>query len=65
MLSVNYGIMECVYVYVVQVVGVDPLGSILAEPDSINKTDVTSYHVSIIFLIDKILCSVYAMKMVT
>eukprot|EP00117_Sycon_ciliatum_P032863 scpid48826/ scgid25404/ Cystathionine beta-synthase; Beta-thionase; Serine sulfhydrase len=29
----------------VQVVGVDPYGSILARPEEMNKTDVTSYHV--------------------
>ena len=28
-----------------QVVGVDPLGSILAEPESLNATDVTYYDV--------------------
>ncbi|XP_020904552.1 cystathionine beta-synthase [Exaiptasia diaphana] len=29
----------------VKVVGVDPFGSILAEPDHLNETDVTTYHV--------------------
>ncbi|CAI8049770.1 Cystathionine beta-synthase [Geodia barretti] len=29
----------------VQVVGVDPLGSVLAEPPELNDTDVTGYHV--------------------
>lgn len=28
-----------------QVVGVDPLGSILAQPESLNETDVTTYQV--------------------
>lgn len=30
---------------VVQIVGVDPEGSILAEPEEINKTDKTQYEV--------------------
>lgn len=29
----------------IQIVGVDPEGSILAQPEEINVTDVTSYHV--------------------
>ena len=29
-----------------QIIGVDPYGSILAQPDELNVTDVTSYHVS-------------------
>lgn len=29
----------------VQIVGVDPEGSILAEPDELNKTDKTQYEV--------------------
>lgn len=29
----------------VQIIGVDPEGSILAEPDEINKTDKTQYEV--------------------
>ncbi|XP_065907311.1 cystathionine beta-synthase-like [Dysidea avara] len=28
-----------------KIIGVDPYGSILAEPEELNKTDVTSYHV--------------------
>ena len=28
-----------------QVVGVDPLGSIIAEPESLNQTDVSYYEV--------------------
>ena len=27
-------------------IGVDPLGSIFAEPEELNETHVTSYHVS-------------------
>ena len=34
----------------IQVIGVDPYGSILAEPPELNKTDVTFFHVRIIFL---------------
>jgi cystathionine beta-synthase len=29
----------------IQVIGVDPVGSILAQPETLNKTDITSYHV--------------------
>ena len=29
----------------VQIVGVDPVGSILAEPEELNKTDQTAYEV--------------------
>lgn len=31
--------------YCVQIVGVDPEGSILAEPEELNKTDKTQYEV--------------------
>lgn len=30
-----------------KVVGVDPLGSILAQPESLNETDITTYQVSV------------------
>ncbi len=30
---------------ILQVIGVDPLGSVIAEPESLNKTDVTFYEV--------------------
>lgn len=32
-------------VFCVQIVGVDPEGSILAEPEELNKTDKTQYEV--------------------
>lgn len=32
-------------VYCAQIVGVDPEGSILAEPEELNKTDKTQYEV--------------------
>ena len=35
-------------------VGVDPWGSILAEPDTMNDTDVTTYHVNPIYNINTI-----------
>ena len=35
-----------VYFVLLQIIGVDPYGSILAQPDKLNVTDVTSYHVS-------------------
>ena len=28
-----------------QVIGVDPYGSIIAEPEELNKTDITGYEV--------------------
>ena len=40
--------MEMVYFSlrsILQVIGVDPLGSVIAEPETLNKTDVTFYEV--------------------
>lgn len=34
-----------VFVFAPQIVGVDPEGSILAEPEELNKTDKTQYEV--------------------
>jgi len=36
-------LLQCV---ALQIIGVDPYGSILAKPEELNETDVTSYHVS-------------------
>ena len=38
--------MFCLHVFVyLQVIGVDPVGSIIAEPDELNKADDTFYEV--------------------
>ena len=40
----TWALLTRVFVYV-QVIGVDPVGSIIAEPDELNKADDTFYEV--------------------
>lgn len=50
-----------------KVVGVDPLGSILAQPDSLNETDVTGYGLNsdfdTLFLLDNHSCGGYWLRL--
>ena len=36
------------FVLILQIIGVDPYGSVLAEPSELNETDVTLYQVKFI-----------------
>jgi hypothetical protein len=42
MLIILFVIFDC---WNVQVIGVDPLGSVIAEPENVNKSDVTLFEV--------------------